>query len=1096
MKLLPLILASNVFLLPDCNLNSFEVLIRTVFPIIMTSEIREPILLQKLRLALSHLYAHHTDDPNFAKNRQEAHSYLIEFQSRNIRRNVTSLHQRKRDSSSELSSTLEINEETNGSSLYAVLPLLLYATPSHDTERLFCAQTILHRLRRMKSSEAIDYEMDFHEAPINVNVMAEIVQYPAQVNVNPIQFWAEFVRFHGEKISSFHPTLLGKVLQKYFQEWNHNIDPNMSPSELEERVKGEMTLQILATVAYLSAYGHAAMCAVTGNADGHGHIGPILETLSSAMAVVALRLRYTSVSLAAGSSEHRAASSAPIVTSIVRAFQTVSGFANSLTHSDLLPGIDLEESVRQSLYQQTPDLHKKTLSQCLCVSLACIPDAILGSPGGARGRLSIDPKCIIAANTEFRNGETGVVLVKEAFKHLLDSSFATSSTNINGNVYMQQQILIASERWARFVPLPLDFVEFTLLSTMPNLSRESSVLTAFDSHFCAFLIRIYEGACMGVEQVLASAAGLTAEACAPSHQLGRKKQTSKSKKRHKERLEEAVNVDDIKRNEAGVEVLNRGIVACHAAMLTWDSMQALFLNNLANMDTSNLMVVEGEGPVGCMCTCVSACLPLFIRHGPIPDNVSRSTALFSAVSEALQKVCSSGNRSVRALAFEHITGLHKTLVETSKSTNLTEIESLSIQNICECSMILSRMCAYPNGYFDDLAQDNDEDLEVERNDVRDLLREVCNLDNDTNHISVIIFDRIVQYCADNVSGDNSQNGLPSETIIHALSAPAKSLQRLASEIQAIPLAEKIINSTLDILGVFCERLLSAFSSALPMETTLPISRLICITVASFANFFSSMIESMHVLKEDTASKVRQTIGLSVLVLVASIKNIPELIAASTLVNTRYDIRGSMRPPGGEDHCGCIAFTRIVKAGRLLTNLSVEYAAQASNSDILSIFIELTSVNDNLHRAEMMRPPGQLFGEGVTAKSRRMYLTSMTKIGLVVMDSHPHFASQISSELKAMINKPVEVITTCNQRSELTDDQKIYLLCEACFDLAAFPSLFCKELFASNSLGTKAAEILIGACISGYQQMIDDEPSESIIQVSGSDLFWTSFLPLH
>ena len=37
-------------------------------------------------------------------------------------------------------------------------------------------------------------------------------------------------------------------------------------------------------------------------------------------------------------------------------------------------------------------------------------------------------------------------------------------------------------------------------------------------------------------------------------------------------------------------------------------------------------------------------------------------------------------------------------------------------------MKLAARCGYPVGYFDDLELESDEDLEIERNDVRDLLR--------------------------------------------------------------------------------------------------------------------------------------------------------------------------------------------------------------------------------------------------------------------------------------------------------------------------------------------------------------------------------------
>lgn len=40
----------------------------------------------------------------------------------------------------------------------------------------------------------------------------------------------------------------------------------------------------------------------------------------------------------------------------------------------------------------------------------------------------------------------------------------------------------------------------------------------------------------------------------------------------------------------------------------------------------------------------------------------------------------------------------------------------------QCLTNLAEGCAYPDGYFDELGSNSDEDLEIERNDVRDLLR--------------------------------------------------------------------------------------------------------------------------------------------------------------------------------------------------------------------------------------------------------------------------------------------------------------------------------------------------------------------------------------
>ena len=41
-------------------------------------------------------------------------------------------------------------------------------------------------------------------------------------------------------------------------------------------------------------------------------------------------------------------------------------------------------------------------------------------------------------------------------------------------------------------------------------------------------------------------------------------------------------------------------------------------------------------------------------------------------------------------------------------------------------MALATSCGYPANYFEDLSVDNDEELENERNDVRDVLRSVTD----------------------------------------------------------------------------------------------------------------------------------------------------------------------------------------------------------------------------------------------------------------------------------------------------------------------------------------------------------------------------------
>ena len=1052
----------------------------------MSSEVKEPILLNKLRTALSHLYS--LNNVTNSGNQHEAHTYLIEFQSRNIRRKANSLYQRKRDSLNslnDLSVKLEADDETNGSSFYASLPFLLFTAPSHNTERLFCAQTILHRLRRMKTSEAIDLEIEhFDSARMNVNVLTELLQTNPDSQQNTFQYWIEFVKFHGEQLSSFHINLLGKVFQNYFKH-SMNVDASnnsmmsMLPSDVEEKVKGEIALLILATVSYLNVYEHTIRTAISGQEDG-SHITPLLDTLSSAMAVVALRLRYTSASVASDC----AASETPIVTIVATAFQSVAEVASSQSFRELLPGVLNDETVNQTVQQQNQNLHKRALSRCLCVALASIPDSMLGGPGGARGRLSVDPKCITAANSELRAEGTGIGLLKEAIAYLIQTT--GSSDNSQGTEFMQRQILRSSEKWSKFVPLNLDFVQYTLSNTMSGVGNGATAFTAFDKAFCSYLVRIFEGACMSVDQVMASAAGMTAESSRAGHQPGRQKQSSKARKRQKERMDDALNGGDAKRREAEKEAHLRGSVACHAAMWTWEHIFALLVANLNAMEADLQDVVDGEGPVGCICTCVSACLPHFVKHGKISEDESQSVMLVRILAEALQKICSNDNRSVRALAYEHIAVVHKALVDNSKTGNLSEIEGMAMRCVCQCTLILSDKCKYPQGYFLNLTENNDEDIEIERNDVRDLLRAVCTLEvtaSQDPHVSLMILDHIVEHCVKGVSDHSIHNSLPPETIIHALSAPAKSLKTLAREFAQSGvvdrhLAEKIIHNSLDCLSFYCEKLLNGFSQSLPMSETLPVSRLICITVASFAPFFATMIEKEQ---SPLLAKTHRSIGLAILAIAASISNLPELIAESSLENTRYDIRGAMRAPGGEDHCGCIALMRIVKAGEGLARSSLECASRISNTEIMTTYKELAKVYVSLHGAEIERPPGQLHGKGVTPKSRRVFLTALSKIGLSTMKAHPTTSDSVSAELKSLFQKPIDVILSCKQRTDVTQAQAMFVLCEACFDLSAFPPKLCKELFAVNGFGTAATEALIEACLTGFNQNSNEEPSESIIQ---------------
>lgn len=849
----------------------------------------EPILLPKFREAISHLYL--LDKNCNATSQKEAHEYLIEFQSRNIRRKVISLHQKRRDAQSDVSTVLVPDIDTNGSSFYASLPLL-FSISSRDIQRLFCAQTILHRLRRMKTNEAIDFEMENFDSPhMNVNTLVNFILSNCSKEESS-QYWTEFMKFHGEQCSSFHVNLLGKALQDYFHNTVKNSSfMNMPSSDIEDRIKGEMTLLILGCGMYFNVYCHFVNTFINGN-DGDSLLQPMLETLSSAITIIALRLRYTSASV----HNNTPASESPIVTMIMQTFQSIAEIASNQTHLDILQNVIDDDVINQKLINENQNLCRRTLSRCVCVSLASIPDSILGSPGGARGRLSLDPKCIMAANTELRNEQTGLNLLKEAFSFLLDGAIDRG--------YIQMQILIASEKWARFVPLPLDFAEFTLSSSLSAMTEHSKDLNL---SFCAYLIRIFEGAALTIDQVQAAAAGMTSEADSATHQLGRKKQSSKAKKRHKERLDSVLNAGETKRQEAEREAFMRGKVGCSTAVFTWEYMNSNLVSNLHHLNHYVDEIVIGEGPVGCMCNSISACIPQFVRHGDLIENETESLKLCNHLIDALKIICSSDNISVRALTYEHIESIHKVLVECAATKSQSYFYQIATKGICEGTLILSQKCAYPPRYFENLADDNIEEIEIERNDVRDIIRSIVNLENSSTscQASLEILKQIIGHCKLSITEDQNgrDNRLPHETIIHALSAPAKSLSTLAKAGNFTPAIEDIICNALDCLTFYCERLLHAFSASVPLNDTLPVSRLVCLTVASFAPFFAALIKVGN--KNAVVQKAHKCIGVCVVALTNSIIHVPELVASSSLDCTRYDIRGAFRAPGGEGEFNCI-----------------------------------------------------------------------------------------------------------------------------------------------------------------------------------------------
>jgi len=1130
-----------------------------------------PILLSRLRLALTHLYA---PPSTGVTNQAEAHSYLIEFQSRNARRKILSLEQRKKDSKKILKDSTQTQEQKErdeheilqnaGSSLYALSSLLLpinnnynensdlrqrQQLQQHEAERLFCAQTLLHRVRRMKMHESIDWEIEFYNIQqwnaTTLIVFLETVSTTTSLSHEDImQFWSEFTKFHCEQLSSIYHEkmpLVGKVLEQYYVQRWMNINSRESGTssdydrwgygaEIEEKIKGEVTLIILATVAYFNMYSHL----IRPDASSHNtHIGPLMNTLTSAMAVVAMRLRYTSSSVSSSalpgihkilqesqeqqdSTSHYAATTTPIVTMILQAFETVFQVASSLSMQEIL--MTSQNDVNQQHEAFHNMLCTQTLHQCICISLSCIPDALLGSPGGVRGRLSVDPKCVQATNTELRFPETGVGLVKEALARILEHQ--DNEHNFGNKVISKQRhFFITCERWAIFVPLPIDFVEqtvsFSLSHVIPNIDLSSSnpYNTSIKSAFCSYLISIFESACMSIDNILASSVGILSEQNNSNHPSGRKRQSSRAKKRHKEKVQSMINGTSYKKNNvknsentnidtdstqikralAERELDHRGMVACRAAMLSWDVLYELVVHSLNEMAITSDGIAQGEGPVGCICTMTSACLPYIIkiqltlqqRGGE--GELDTTSAFVGKLIESFRVICSNDNATVRALTFEHFSSILSPLVEKTATvkvtTELTNLETSIAKNLCDCALALAEKCAYPAGYFTDLSLDNDEDLEVERNDVRDIIRVLTNLDKKMQQVPLLINDYILQYCCEKIiTLRTGLNTLPPEAAVHILSSPAKTLlclaESISNPIHNSEMVLVIIQRALDCIKATCESVIESFRCGSSITETLPVSRLLCICLASYSPFFSSLLSNSDHLNNELLERLQQVLGLFIFAAAESITHIPELVSSSSLnLTTLYDIRGAMRGPGGEDHVGCIAIMRLAFESEHLALAALKFAAAVNNVDVVFIIMKLSQLHESLHALEMKRAPGVSHGTGVAPKSRRVLLKSICRFGCIIAKHDMASKDLIQTELRRLFSNPLSTMLKANTMSDISRAQLLYYICESTYDLSSFPPEFCSLLFESeihsqqNDVIT-SMQLLVNIAVSGYNEFIN------------------------
>ena len=212
-------------------------------------------------------------------------------------------------------------------------------------------------------------------------------------------------------------------------------------------------------------------------------------------------------------------------------------------------------------------------------------------------------------------------------------------------------------------------------------------------------------------------------------------------------------------------------------------------------------------------------------------------------------------------------------------------------------MALASSCTYPDGYFRDLSRNADEDLEIERNDVRDILRSATSLEHSFSESSssIKILDNLIGACSSAV--DLSSDRIPPEIAVHTLSALAKPVNKLADSLLkgAGEKSIRVVQNALQTLAQTCEKLLHNFSSS-SIADLLPVSRLASLAIASFSPAFSAVCtlrntEGMSTSVHALIAVMERALSMAIHFTERAILVIPELISVSTLDETQYDIIG-------------------------------------------------------------------------------------------------------------------------------------------------------------------------------------------------------------
>jgi len=846
--------------------------------------------------------------------------------------------------------------------------------------------------------------------------------------------WKNLTSLFTSNLSAYHPAFF-QCMSQYLACMEVGSIGNSSADE--EILKGNVSVIFIACLILIQNSNVEETHTVTCSELCHD---PITSTLSAAISIFVLRLRCA----------------------------MIYGAQNMLNDCNY----NIVQVVVESLerYRAYFDIHPANFAICVCSSLAMIPDAIFGSAGGARGSLSLNPHFVRRCYKELNDKRQGMDLVIQSF-HGLSSLRMSWIGSVELSIKVDYHLLAVCERWAAIFTLPFEFVEMTA----PLIERyiDATIKTrnsnlAVQQMGYHYLIRLFEGACMVPEDIHNMYLGLSSEQLDSSDQDTQKRQYSKSKHRFKGRVESISTQDSggDMLSQAGKEAFERGDVACRSSLALWN---IIFKSVYSNLESLNDMdSIDGEGDIGCLLMCCSACVPFIIEFA----FESKYRELLERLLCSTSKFCCSSSRYIRSQSMDIIERIYSALVTRTKMTTnhaIPEFEQSISFVLCECCIQLASKCSYPLEYFACMTEESDEELENERNDVRDLLRSICDVEGCyPSRLSLLILQNILGFCQKSLNETSIEK---SETTVHIFSSLAKPINWISSSLYSTGniSSYEVVSLTIHIFHKFCGDLLVFLSSSSQCLRAFSVIRLLSLAIASFSPTLDCVGKYLTQCSDNRESLVQfyETLGLIVTVTIASLQNIPELFGDnSQSIVTHLNIRGAMRAPGGEDHVSCIALLRLSSESDNLAANWLDAGAKMQQISTENLLLTLIQVHDDLKLAEMQRGYGIDYGSGVTPKTRRILLNIISQL-VFRLHGKITISKSTASRVDGLFQKNYEYIVQIYGSQDSSIIEKMFHVCEATFDLASYPSDLIYSSLCPSSPHLHGYCCIIQLALSGY-----------------------------